>query len=53
VRVVVVVVSVEAAQPARKIVARPRMVKATRFIFIVEEKRAGTLMRMHILFRES
>jgi hypothetical protein len=48
VRVVVVVVSVEAAQPARKIVARPRKVKATRFIFIVHKKRAGTKTRMHV-----
>jgi hypothetical protein len=44
--VVVVVVSVDAAQPARKIVARPRMVKAKRFIFIVRKKRIRRAMRM-------
>jgi hypothetical protein len=46
VRVVVVVVSVLAAQPARKIATSPRNVSAIRFVFIVTRKRIPRARRM-------
>jgi hypothetical protein len=49
VRSVVVVVSVVAVQPPRKIANRPRNVSAIRFFFIVQRKRIGAWKRMGLL----